>query len=214
MKAKSVLIYPVFIVLLFSAFFFMAFKLMNSIGHRVNPPQETSRVEADLKPVVVWRDESTKDWLVSIEGPFDIFNVGETASENVKKLDNLDKGVFDQVALFVVKEVLIKKEAKVFLEHLSRFDLKKVYIASSFDGTMEALRGLEPRFWYAASPRSWVKWSLYSSFRIETLFSLDADFVFIDPKIESLLSPRLASEIKRRNLPMIFVDSNQKLKFN
>lgn len=215
MRTKSVYFYPIFIVLLISTLFYGLFVLLNSIGLRMNPPQPVSKVEADIVAAVVFRDENTKNWMISLKGPYDIFETsGVENLDNPLRLSNLDAGDLGSVSFLIVNSNLIKVGAKTLLEELSRFGLKKVYIASSYDGTLSALKNLEPRFWYSASPRSWVKWSLFSTFRIENVFSLDADFVFVDKKINNLLSPRLLKEIKRRNLPMIKTRQDGSLKVN
>jgi hypothetical protein len=214
MKVKSVYFYPVFIVLLISALFYGLFILLNFIGLRMNPPQPVSVVEEGVVAAVVFRDEGTKTWKINFEGPYEIFETSSRESVRGELISNLKVEALGPISFLIVNTNLIKAGAKTLLEELSRFWLKKVYIASSYDGTLSALKNLEPRFWYSASPRSWVKWSLFSTFGIENVFSLDADFVFVDRKIKNLLSPRLLKEIKRRNLPMIQTHQDGSLKVN
>jgi len=79
---------------------------------------------------------------------------------------------------------------------------------------LAALKKLEPRFWYAASPRSWVKWSLFASFGIERAYTVEADFLFVDKEIAKLMSNKMRQEIKRRNLPTIRMSSEDQFVFD
>jgi len=180
----------------------------------MNPPQPAFQFEQNITTAVIWLG-SNKEWFLSKKGEPSIFDTGNAKHEKSGSLlKNLDKNAFGDILFVVVRESLNKEKSKKLLGLLSQFSLKKVYLASPFDDTLSALEGLEPRFWYAASPRSWVKWSLFETFGIEKAFTLDSDFVFVDKETSKLMSPRLTKEIQRRRLPMITVKKNGSLKFN
>jgi len=213
-KLSKFFIYPVAIVTLVSIILISIYSFLGSIGQRMNPPQPAFSLESQIAPAVLWKN-SKKEWMFAQGEELSVFDTGhEKYSAKGQLLKTADAKTFGEVVLFVVRESLDKEKSIAFLSVLSRFALKKVYIASPFDDTLAALKNLEPRFWYAASPRSWVKWSLFGAFGIESAFTLEADFVFVDREISKLLSDKLKVEIARRNLPVIRADENGGLIFD
>jgi len=213
-KTSKTLTYPLIILSLVAIILLSIYGILNSIGERMNPPQPAFKFEERVTNATVWRG-SDNEWRSNRNEQLSIF---DTANERFEaqstQLNKLNPDVFGDVALLIVRESLNTEKAKTLLEALAGFSLKKVYIASPYDDTLSALKKIEPRFWYAASPRSWVKWSLFETFGIEKAFTLEADFVFIDKEISKLMSPNLKSEIKRRRMPIIKAKDEGSLVFN
>lgn len=213
-KVPKSLSYPFIIIAAVAIIVISIYSFLNSIGVRMNPPQPAFTFEKSVSSASIWRNQD-KEWLFSEEGQLSVFDTGnERFGSTGLALKNEGKEKFGEVAFLVVRESLDKENAKKLLEVLSQFSLKKVYIASPYDDTLAAMKKVEPRFWYAASPRSWVKWSLFETFGIERAFTLEADFIFVDGEISKLMSPNIVQEIRRRRLPMITVQPNEKLVFN
>jgi hypothetical protein len=213
-KIPKTLTYPIIILSLVSIILIAVYAFLNSIGERMNPPQPAFKFERSVSKAIVWRD-ADGEWLCNRSGQLSIFETDNKKFESESvKLKKMDQEAFGDVLLLIVRESLDKEKGRILLEALNGFALKKVYVASPYDDTLSALKKIEPRFWYAASPRSWVKWSLFETFGIEKAFTLEVDFVFIDKDISKLMSPNLSREIKRRRLPVINAKKDGSLIFH
>ena len=157
---KKAYIYPVVILLMVGLIASSVVSVVYKMGLQVNPPQPDFSVEAGLKSYIVWVDED--GWKASREGDFSIFNSSpiEVKKGVLKKLLEVDNS---EVILLNIKADIGKEKVKSLLETLAQFPLKKVYVVSAFDNSLENLRKAEPRFWFAPSPKTWIKWSLMLS---------------------------------------------------
>lgn len=207
MKINKAYTYPFLILSTISFLGFSLIFLVNKIGLQVNPPQPTFKMEADIEAYVVWEDDGV--WKAFSSGKFSMF---ESAPPKEKSglLGGVLKASNPEVIFLLIKEDIGKEKALRLLASLTKFKLKKIYVASPFDNTLSNLKRIEPRFWYAPSPKAWVKWSLFSSLYLETIYNLKADFLFVDQRVEQILSSRLKIEIKRRNLPSIKTSAENK----
>lgn len=201
MKANKAFIYPLVVLSIVGFLVFSIFFMVGKMGERMNPPQAKVELEGGISSLVVWKSEGS--WKASQNETFSIFEAKVERPESGKSMEAVLGSVPHAFLFLLVKEDVGKETVLELLEVLSKFKVNRVYVASPFDNTLVNLKRAEPRFWYAPSPKTWIKWSLFTAYYLETFYDPKADFLFVDEGVEKILSPRLEAEIKRRNMVII-----------
>lgn len=207
MNLNKSYVYPVAIILTVGFIVSSVLLIVYRLGLQVNPPQPDVGVETGLKSYIVWVDDA--GWKGSRRGDFSVFKSALIGVED-ELLSVVLEADEPQVILLNVKADIGQDKVRGLLEVLAKFPLKKVYVVSAYDNSLENIKSVEPRFWFSPSPKSWIKWSLLSSFYMHTIFDPKSDFLFIDQKAKEVLSTRLKAEVDRRNLPVISTDADDR----
>lgn len=198
---KAQIIYPFLVLAIVGLLFVVIVLSLQKIGIEGNRPTPTSLNTENLKIVNVWMSEDGKNWWIDDSGPFDI-----TDSQFEKPDRAIDIKVYKGMKssmLFILRFSADRYAMNVFLNELTNFELNQVLMASPSDNTLKNLRSLEPRFFYAPTVKTLLKWSVYARLFIEQVYDPKADFIFIDKKIEKRLNERILNEIHRRKIPIV-----------
>ena len=198
---KVQIIYPFLVLATVGLLFTVIALSLQKIGREGNKPTQTSLNLENLKTVNVWMSEDGKKWWISDKGPFDISDSQIEKPKDAIPIDEYN-GVKPSM-LFILRFSADRYAMNTFLNELTNFELNQVLMASPSDNTLKNLRSLEPRFFYAPTIKTLLKWAIYSRLFIEQVYDPKADFIFIDNKVDNMLNERLLKEIKRRKLPVI-----------
>jgi len=198
---KVHIIYPLSVFIVVGLLLTVIVLSLQKIGQEGNRPLQTSLNLENLKTVNVWMDEDQKSWWVEDENKFDISDSSLNRPESAVKMDDYKN--MSPSMLFILRSSSDRVAMNGFLRKLANHDLKQVLVASPSDNTLKNLRSIEPRLHYAPTVKTLLKWSIYSQLLIEQVYDPQADFIFIDKKVEKILNKRLMNEIKRRNIPVV-----------
>ncbi len=201
MGLNKIYTYPLVIVFILGVASFLFIKIVHNIGLKVNPSLGEVKINDRVESYVIY--EHGEVWRIDLKSKFSIFQPNRIKTKEGQILAQRLRVKNPEYLFLVIKTNVGKESALRLLKVLAKFKLKQVYVASPFDNTLSNLKRVEPRFLYAPSPKAWVKWSLFTSFYMETIYKLRSDFLFIDDKVKEILSPKLKAEIKRRNLLII-----------
>ncbi len=201
MRLNKAYIYPLVVFFVLGLMGFLLIQVAHRVGLQLNPPQPKIKINGVVDSYVVYEEGGV--WRTDLKSKFSIFNSNFVKTKAGLTLMQRLKIKNPERLLLVIRKNVSKESALRLLKVLAQFKLKQVYVASPFDNTLSNLKKTESRFLYAPSPKAWIKWSLFTSFHMETMYKLRSDFLFVDEKVKKILSPKLKAEIKRRNLLII-----------
>lgn len=214
MAAKKVLIYPFLILSLFFGVLTIVVLTAKKIGYETNAKQRDSvfyEGVAELEGWTLFIKDSK--WYVHAGGPF-LFQSSHLSEEVKKAAKPLDESFVKSLkptkerALFIASDAN-KEMLQVFMKLFSMMELKRVYVVSPFQSSLSNLKKLESRFFYALSPKTILKWRVYSGLFMQEVFSIEDDFILIDEKTEKIMGKKLLDEVFRRGFPVLHLDQSR-----
>ena len=194
----KLIVYPLSILTIFTIIIFIVLATTRKVGLEMNTHYNVEMSLKNIQTFNVWRENT--NFYVSPKGPKNIYDSTVKVIKGASSLK--ENNLFDESVFLILRFDSGKESLNEFLHQLSKHNLKQVMIASPNDSTLKNLQSLESNFYYAPSIKSLIKWSVFSRLYIEPIFNLDADFMFVDSKVDSLLNPQLQKELKRRKLPL------------
>lgn len=197
--------YPLLVIIFFGLLTSMIILSLQKIGPSMNPPR--SAIEIDSLQTAYISVRFDEKWLYSEQvcSPGLILRDCLEFEWNDFSSFKLPEGK-NSISLFIAED-MSKKRAVDLFSRLKEFPISSLFLSSPIDSSISNAKKADPSPLYSTSLTQLIKWNFFATLGLSTVYNLQADFIVVDKKVETLLKNNILTEIKRRKIPLIYTYS-------
>jgi len=202
---KKEIRYPILIILFFGFIGAMIVLSLQKIGPDMNPAREAIEIDSLQTSYISVRFD--KKWLFSeqICSPGLILRDCLAFQWNNFSDYKLPEGK-NSLSLFIAED-MSKERAVDLFSRLKKLPITSLFLSSPIDSSISNAKKADPSPLYSTSLTQLIKWNLFATLGLSTVYNIQADFIVVDKKVETLLKDEIIKEIKRRKIPLIYTYS-------